>query len=254
LFNGFETGLTIKVEPVFFSAIIFYHARVSSCAFFIQDGGTMEVKKNFFTLFFITAAMFLLNACNLGVAKPDLNLTPNIPSIETSVMLTVTAFYESMPTSTLTPLPSATFTPSPTTTLFAVPTPTPTQQWLACPGIVATVTDTKKGDMLHILRCEDGFEYDLGPLAKGVYAVGPNDKFLVYVTIDGFIYAARIGDPYMHNLYNLKNEHIYSVFNKRVTPDFKISFAGESPLLKLVLLERNYDQKRVYELPGGITH
>jgi hypothetical protein len=220
---------------------------------FIQNGGTMRVKKNFFALFFIASAMFLLNACNPSIA-PDLELTPNISFIETSVKLTVTAFYASVPTPTLTPTPSTTFTPSPTTTLLFAPTLTPTQQWLACPGIVVSVTDTKKGDILHILRCEDGLEYDLGPLAKGVYAVGPNDKFLVYVTIDGFIYAARIGDPYMHNLYNLKNEHIYSVFNKRVMPDFEISFAGEWPLFKLVLLERNYDQKRVYELPPEITH
>jgi hypothetical protein len=215
----------------------------------------MRVKKNIFGLFFIIAAMFLLNACNLPFANPNPNLTPNIPSIETAVMLTVTAFYASVPTSTPTPMPSATVTPSPTLTLFVVvPTLTPTQQWLACPGIVVKATDTKKGDMLHILRCEDGFEYDLGPLAKGVYAVGPNDKFLVYVTVDGFVYASRIGDPYMYNLYDLKNEHIFSVFNKKVSPDFKISIAGESPLFKLVLLERHYSQKRVYELPSGITH
>jgi len=118
---------------------------------------------------------------------------------------------------------------------------------------VITLTDTKKGDMLHILRCEDGLEYDLGPLAKGVYAVGPNDKFLVYVTIDGFIYAARIGDLYLKNLFNLGREHEFTVFNKRVTPDFKISFAGEGPIYRLVLVERNYDQKRVYELPVSIT-
>ena len=213
----------------------------------------MRVKKDIFALFFIAATMFLLNACNFGIAKPDPKLTPNLSFIQTSVKLTVTAFYASLPTSTLTPTPSATFTPSPTTTLFVVPTLTPTQQWLACPGIVVTVTDTKKGDMLHILRCEDGLEYDLGPLAKGVYAVGPNDKFLVYVTIDGIIYASKIGDPYLYNLYNLRNEHIFTVFNKRVSPDFQISFAGESPLLKLVLLERNYDQKRVYALPSGFT-
>ena len=107
--------------------------------------------------------------------------------------------------------------------------------------------------MLHILRCEDGFEYDLGPLAKGVYAVGPNDKFLVYVTSSGFIYAARIGDRYLNNLFNLGREHIFSVFNKKVAPDFKISFVGEEPIYRLILLERNYDQKRVYALPLRIT-
>jgi hypothetical protein len=212
----------------------------------------MRIKKNFFLLFFIVIAISLLNACNLGVSKPDADLSPTL-SIEKSVVLSVTAFYESLPTQTATPLPSATPMPSSTPTLFFAPTATSTQQWMACPGIVVTVTDTKKGDKLHILRCEDGFEYDLGPLAKGVYAVGPNDRFLVYVTIDGFIYASKIGEPYMYNLFDLAHEHIYTVFNKKVTPDFRISFAGEWPFINLVLLERNYDQKRVYQLPSWIT-
>ena len=212
----------------------------------------MRIKK-YFLLFFIAAAMFLLNACNLGVSKSEPNLLPTLSYIETSVKLTVTAMSESLPTPTLTPTPSFTLTPSPTTTLFFAPTATSTQQWIACPGIVVTVTDTDNGDMLHVLRCDDGFEYDLGPLAKGVYAVGPNNKFLVYVTVDGFIYASRIGDSYMYNLYDLGHEHIFTVFNKRVAPDFKISFAGEAPNYKLVLLERNYDQKRPYDLPARIT-
>jgi hypothetical protein len=142
--------------------------------------------------------------------------------------------------------------PSPTVTLFFAPTATATQQWLTCPGIVITLTDTRKGDMLHIRRCEDGLEYDLGPLAKGVYAVGPNDKFLVYVTLSGFVYASRIGEPIFNNLYNLGREHIFTVFNKRVTPDFKISFTGEYPVYKLVLIEKNYNQKRIYDLPSTI--
>jgi hypothetical protein len=108
--------------------------------------------------------------------------------------------------------------------------------------------------MLHVLRCDDGLEYDLGPLAEGVYAVGPNDKFFVYITLSGFIYAARIGDPLLNNLYNLGREHIFTVFNKRVAPDFKISFTGEYPVYKLVLVEKNYNQKRVYDLPSTITY
>ena len=210
----------------------------------------MRIKKNFLMLF-VTTAIFLFNSCNLRVQKPDSNLSP-IHSIETSAMLTVTAISAFLPTPT--PIPSATFIPTPTTTLFFAPTATSTQQWLACPGIVITVTDTKKGDILHILRCEDGLAYDLGPLAKGVYAVGPNGKFLVYVTLDGFIYAARIGALSMYNLYDLEYEHIFTVFNKGVSPDFKISFAGEEPNYKLVLLEKNYDQKRVYDLPARITY
>jgi len=137
---------------------------------------------------------------------------------------------------------------------MAAVTPTSTQQWLTCPGIVIKQTDTDKGDMLHILRCEDGLEYDLGPLAKGWYAVGPNEKFLVYVTIDGVVYASRIGDSYLNGLYNLAKEQIFTVFNKRVTPDFTISFSDGISSYRLILLEKNYDQKRVYDLPTRITH
>ena len=103
----------------------------------------MRIKKNFLLLFFVTMAIFLLNACNLGVAKPDVNLSPTL-SIETSVILTVTAISDSLPTQTLTPTPSATFTPSPTTTLFFAPTATTTQQWVACPGIVVTADRYQK--------------------------------------------------------------------------------------------------------------
>jgi hypothetical protein len=212
----------------------------------------MRIKKCFFLLFFITFTTSLLNACNLGVTKPESNLPPTLSS-EIPVIPENTVMPVSSPTSTLTATPFPAIAPSATVTLFYNPTITSTPQWSACPGIVITLTDTKKGDMLHILRCEDGLEYNLGPLAKGVYAVGPNDKFLVYVTLDGFIYAARIGDLVLNTLFSLGREHEFTVFNKRVTPDFKISFAGEAPIYRLVLLEKNYDQKRVYALPLRIT-
>jgi hypothetical protein len=108
--------------------------------------------------------------------------------------------------------------------------------------------------MLHILRCEDGVEYDLGPLAKGGYAVGPNDKFLVYVTLDGIVYGSRIGEQRLLPLFNLRREHIFTVLNIGSEPDFVISFSDGDPSYKLVLVERNYDQKRMYELPREFTH
>ena len=207
----------------------------------------MRNYKYFLPLLFIVIAMSLLEACSISVSKPDSNLSP-IYSIETSVMLTVSATPVSSPTLAPTSTPSITHTPSPTPTLFFSSTATPTLQWSACPGIVITKTNNRKGDKLHILRCEDGLEYDLGPLAKGVYAVGPEDKFFVYITVGGIIYAAKIGDPTLNKLYDLGREQIFGI-NKRVTPDFKISFSGEGPIYRLVLVERNYDQKRVYELP-----
>jgi hypothetical protein len=55
-------------------------------------------------------------------------------------------------------------------------------------------------------------------------------------------------------LYNLAREHIFTVFNKGVAPDFKISFVDNTLNYKLVLIEWNYDQKRVYDLPSWITY
>jgi hypothetical protein len=108
--------------------------------------------------------------------------------------------------------------------------------------------------MLHILRCENGLEYDLGPLPSGVFAVGPNDKFLVYVASNGVVYGSRIGEPYLYVLYNLTREHIFTVLNVGAAPDFKISFSDGDPIYRLVLVERNYDQKRMYDLPARLTH
>jgi hypothetical protein len=213
----------------------------------------MRIKKYFFPLLFIVFTVLLLNSCNLSVVKPDLNSTPAFSS-EIPVIPTNTVMPVSSPTPTLTFTPQVTLTPSATTTLFMAATATATQQWSSCPGIVVTVTDTDAGDVLHILRCEDGLEYDLGPLAKGVYAVGPNDKFLIYVSLSGFVYGARIGEPFVNVLFNLLTEREFSVLNKKVLPNFKISFVGEAPNYGLVLLERNYDQKRMYELPSRITH
>ena len=42
--------------------------------------------------------------------------------------------------------------------------------------------------------------------------------------------------------------------NKRVIPDFQISFAEEAPNYRLILYEKNYDQKRMYDLQPRITH
>lgn len=194
--------------------------------------------------------VFLLSACNLGVSTPEAapTLSDEMPVIPKDTIVPV-----SSPVATLTATLFPVVVPTATVTLFYNPTVTTTPQWSGCPGIVVTLTDTKKGDVLHILRCEDGLEYDLGPLAKGFYAVGPNNKFLIYVSLDGFVYGSRIGNTYMYNLFNLGREHEFTVFNKKVAPDFKISFAGEGPIYRLVLVERNYDQKRVYELPLRIT-
>jgi hypothetical protein len=238
---GFQVRLS-------FGAIIFCAGK--SCRIFISKGFAMKNRKPLPFLLFVVTTLFLLQACNLAVSNPG-GVSPAVLS-QTPPSNTPTPFPSL--TSTVTSAPSATPQPTITLTLFYDPTVTPTRQWSACPGIVVTQTDTDKGEMLHILRCEDNLEYDLGPLAKGTYAVGPNDKFLVYITVDGMVYGSRIGDRTMVALYNLKREKIFTVFNKGVTPNFVISFADDAPLYKLVLVEKNYNQKRPYDLPLRLTN
>jgi hypothetical protein len=212
----------------------------------------MRRKRYFLPLCFIVITLFLLQACNLAVSSPGglspaiLSQTPGIPSDTPQPLAS--------PTETLTFTPTASPMPTLTLTLFFAPTATTTRQWSACPGIVINQTDTDAGDMLHILRCEDGFEYDLGPIAKGTYAVGPNDKFLIYVTFSGDVYGARIGDTHMLTLFDLKREHIFTVFNMGTEPDMLITFSDGALNYKLVLIERSYDQKRMYELPIHLTN
>ncbi|HMX18294.1 MAG TPA: hypothetical protein PKC52_03445 [Anaerolineales bacterium] len=209
----------------------------------------MRIGKSSLFLVFALAVLTLPTACNLGVVQPEASPLP-VAIVETPTFVIPPPVE---PTATPTLIP--TIVPTATVTLFhsSIPTLTPTSQWTGCPGIVVKVDDTKKGDILNILRCDDGLEYQLGPLAKGVYAVGPNNNFLIYVSFDGIVYAARIGDRYLNPLYNLGREHIFTVFNKKVAPDFQLSFTGEGPIYRLVILEKNYDQKRMYELPIGLT-
>jgi hypothetical protein len=206
----------------------------------------MKIKKYFPVLFFITIAASLLLSCNLSVAMAS-------PTQQVTATNTAMPVFSPSPTQTFTP--TATITPLPTLVPLSlvIPTVTPAQQWVTCPGVIVSQSHTDKGEMLHIFRCEDELEYDLGPLAKGVFAVGPNNKFLVYIASSGIVYATRIGDLHFFVLYNLVKEHIFTVFNKGVAPDFDVSFSGGTPIYRLILLEKNYDQKRMYILPTRLT-
>ncbi len=165
----------------------------------------------------------------------------------------------SIPTQTLTPIPlTATITPtagpSPTATFFfTIPTPTVTViPWTQCPGIVVTVRDTEQGDLLHILRCEDSYEYEIGPLTKGAYAVSPDNKYLVYASVNGLLYAAKIGESSLYTIMNLKKEGPYVTFGKKVPPIFKLTFNGTGPYV-LEVYEARYGQNFPVNMPNWLS-
>ena len=214
----------------------------------------MQVKRNLVFITLISA--LLLGACSLP-AKDEATPTIDPQYIESVVQTRIAA----MPTNTQppTPIPMATstvtplsFVATPTLTLFYQPTITSTPSLTECP-IIITATDTKAGDVIHVQRCEDNLEYDLPPLATGIYAVGPNLKFLVYVTNNGMVYISKIGEPYLVLVVNLKREGKYKAINKRVPPVFSISFSGKEPQYKIVILEKKFWQRYSYDLPVNLT-
>jgi hypothetical protein len=165
-----------------------------------------------------------------------------------------------IPTQTLTLVPltptiTPTSGPSPTPTFFyTIPTATATLiPWTQCPGIVVMVNDTAQGDILHVLRCEDGFEYDIGPLTKGAYAVSPDDKYLVYAGVNGILYAAKIGDAGLYTIVNLRRDGPFVAFPKKVVPDFQLHFIGEAAPFVLEVYEAQYSQNFPVRMPNWLS-
>jgi hypothetical protein len=194
----------------------------------------------------LSAGIFLLSACNLAAVTPTPIFSPTVPASPTAVVFPSTA------TPLVFPSPTTTLQPTPTLTLFYDPTVTSTPGWMDCPLII-TRNDTNAGDMIHVRRCEDNTEYDFGPFANGVYGVGPDGKFIIYVTDQGMVYAAKPGKQYLSVIVNLVREKFFVAINRRGIPRFDISFTGEAPYYKLVLKEKKYAQKRYYNLPVWLT-
>jgi len=116
-----------------------------------------------------------------------------------------------------------------------------------CTEVTITVRDTNKGDYLQI--CTNGKEYEVGPLEKGGYAVGPNQTFFVYVSNSGTVYAARIGDTRLTVLGDVKD----FLFVKRdKTPQFEFQFFGDQTYT-VEVHETVFNQKKLLPIPRRIS-
>ena len=114
-------------------------------------------------------------------------------------------------------------------------------------GVVITTRDTSKGDYLQI--CAHGEQYEIGPVAKGVFAVSPTGKFFVYCANNGIVYAARIGEITLQMVGNVKN---FSAIQRGDVPRFAIDFSQEDPS-KVTIQELSYHQSQVISIPKGIS-
>ncbi|GEM_PF-3028919 len=95
---------------------------------------------------------------------------------------------------------------------------------LLCTDVYITANHTPNGDYLQI--CANTQKYEIGPVEKGAYAVGPNKKFFVYATNSGNVYAARIGDTKLTLIGNVKD---FSIIRRGEAPQYEFEFLGDNP-------------------------
>jgi len=113
------------------------------------------------------------------------------------------------------------------------------------------VQNTQKGDVLTVI-CSDGIEYDLPPVAKGAYAIAPNEKFLVYCTNYGYVYAVRAGSSTFTSVMNIKNK--MGVFRMGETPSLSVSILAGDNQYWARIYDRITGQSYSVKIPAKISY
>ena len=106
-----------------------------------------------------------------------------------------------------------------------------------CATLTITVLDTPKGDYYQI--CAEGIDYyEVGPLEKGDYAIGPNEKFFVYISNSGLVYAHRIGTTGMKLIGDISG---LSIIAQNKDPELEFEFYGDHPYT-VQIFERIFEE------------
>lgn len=164
-------------------------------------------------------------------------------------------FNFTVPTLLAAETPSLPEKPTETLQAFTVlqATPIPTSATAVAHQLVEiTAVDTTKGTILTVTGGLEDYDYQLGPLAKGVYAMGPNRKFLVYLTDSGIIYVHRFGNFGFQEVENANRE--FMALNKHVEPRFELSFHDTGYVFVLFIHEGRFDEDRQVILPRTMTY
>ena len=189
--------------------------------------------------------------------QPDNDASPSAEPIST---LTSKPTYTLLPNTVAPSTPTKKVTPTTTipTTIVSLttnppsPTPMPTKITLSenasCNNkkiINVAVEDTRKGNLLTI-QCEGGDAYQLPLIQTGQFKVSPNGMFFIYITSDGYAYAARVDQRKWKYIRDL---HKYGVVDCQA----KITFVESHPdTAKIYCLEGN--DVTVLRLYGAISH
>lgn len=137
--------------------------------------------------------------------------------------------------------------PTLTPVVSSVSTNTPSADQLPNIDVSITVNDTSQGNYLQIRF--DGKQYEIGPLEKGAYAIGPNKKFFVYCSNSGVVYAARFGEPNLTPIGDVKN---FSIIVRGEAPQLEFEFLGNHPY-QVQIRELLQKQDKTLPIPRYIT-
>lgn len=115
--------------------------------------------------------------------------------------------------------------------------------------IQVDVRDTVNGDVLTVY-CANNVSYTLEPLAKGKYEVASNGRFVVYVTLDGDVYATRAGKRYLTQIGDFREFHMLQISG---FADLEISISGSNPYYVNVY-EKTMKERKKFLVPKEITN
>ncbi|MGE5250549.1 MAG: hypothetical protein ACM3QS_10085 [Bacteroidota bacterium] len=115
------------------------------------------------------------------------------------------------------------------------------------PEFFLNVKNTPKGDILLVHTPDE--DYEMGPLARGSFAIGPNRKFFVYCTNGGIVYAARFGARTLTTIGNVRD---MAIIRKGGTPRFTLQFFGDNPYTVQVT-DQVMGEDRLFQIPRDIT-
>jgi hypothetical protein len=136
----------------------------------------------------------------------------------------------------------------------SIPTRPSSNPTLSDPSLCTEITtinveDTFKGDVLTIY-CPGEIAYELDPLAKGEYVIAPNGSFVVYVTNNGYVYAARAGNKSLRKIGQFTEFHIFEISG---APKLEVSISDNDPYTVKVYEENGSDSKN-FTIPEEISN
>ena len=141
------------------------------------------------------------------------------------------------------PSPDGSLTPSTSKAIHAA-TVSPQS---GCAEVTITVRRTSKGE--YLLVCAGEESYDVGPLERGAFAVGPNEKFFVYCSYSGKVYASRIGTT---SLVLIGDVSDFTIIAQNEAPNLEFEFTGNHPY-SLKIHEQIMNQDQTLSIPRTIT-